>query len=175
MLLDRDEIIEQSDEEHADEYLLEAVESELAQGNKVIIDTQLPVHCNEETLRVLVYSPLAVLIERDKQRTQRLKRPEKRQYWARAFLFETFAGLYDLEKVKNEGSVDRVFMLPLKEEISPFLKIAPIAEFFGAHLQDEHPHYLYPKQAPNLIIRSHLQTISESVQIVFKLLYAEKS
>jgi hypothetical protein len=41
-LIDRDEIVEQSDEEHADEYLREAVEVALKEGNKVIIDTQLP-------------------------------------------------------------------------------------------------------------------------------------
>lgn len=112
-----------------------------------------------------------MLIERDKQRTQRLKRPEKRQYWARYYLFETFAGLYNLEKVKREGSVDTVCLHSLKEEIFPFLKIAAIDEFFGPYLQDEHLFYLYPKQLSDLIIRSHLQTVAESVQSVARLFH----
>jgi shikimate kinase len=154
-------------EAHADEYLIQEIEDQLRLGKGVIVDTQLPLtSCT--ALRVLVYSPLEVLIERDKHRSQRLTRPAQRQYYARAFLFENFVSLYDLEISKKKGpELDTLLLAPLKEEILPFFKIAAIAEFFSSHLQIEQPLYLYPKAAPDVIIRSDLQTVEESVQSLF--------
>lgn len=164
-------------EAHADEYLIEETRGAHRRGNKVIIDTQLPIHSlnKEETLHVLVYTPLEVLIERDEQRSQRLNRNEKRRYDARAFLLENFASLYDLEQVKRaEKELDRVCVNSLKENIFPFLKISLIDHFFGPHWHEDGLVYLYPKEAPDTIVESHLRTVEESVQS-FKLLYEERS
>ena len=163
-------------EEHADDYLVQELQCVLSRGKKVIIDSQLPL-LSFAALHVLAYSPLEILIERDKQRSQRLNRPDQRNYYARAFLFETFAQLYDLEKAtRGESELDTLRMQSFKGEISPFLKVRVIREFFEPHWLDEHPLYLYPKEAPDLIIKTHLQTVEESVQIIltsspFKKLY----
>ncbi len=151
-------------EAHADEYLIQEIEDQLGLGNRVIVDTQLPLtSCT--AFRVLVYSPLEVLIARDKQRSQRLTRPAERQYYARAFLFENFVSLYDLEiSKKKEPELDTLLLKSLKEEILPFIKIASIAEFFNSHFFMEQPLFLYPKVIPDLVIRSDLQTVEESLQ-----------
>lgn len=73
----------------------------------VIVDTQLHAHLREEfqeheTISILVFAPLSVLIERDERRNKHLHRSPLRQKYARAFIYETYEQLYDEEAHPRE-------------------------------------------------------------------------
>lgn len=53
---------------------------------------------------VLVYAPLATLMERNEQRSKKLNRPETRNQQCRAFIIETFSKLY----VSSNASVHQL-------------------------------------------------------------------
>jgi len=96
--LDRDHLIEQRlcDEITADLTLDEKNES---LRNKLIIDAQIPWReKKEDELYLLLLPPLEVLLERDAERTRKLKRSEKRAYGAERYVRETYDALNKMDK-----------------------------------------------------------------------------
>lgn len=91
--LDRDLLIEDGlcKEEQADQ----ALEEHIALHRHVVVDAQVPWRApREDELYVLVHAPLEVLLERDALRTAYFQRSEKRAYYARKYVEETFVEVW---------------------------------------------------------------------------------
>ena len=95
-VLDRDDLVQK-------EWIQEAkaneeVDRRLEGQTRMIVDAQVPWRDKKAgELFFLVYPSLDVLLERDAARTGRLKRPEKRAYWAREYVIETHKKLGEYE------------------------------------------------------------------------------
>ena len=79
------------------EQLLKTANDYLAQDINVIIDTNTYENEMEKRFyggstvtKIIVTAPLEVLLQRDERRTQRLKRDEKRAFWCKHFVIESF-------------------------------------------------------------------------------------
>lgn len=75
--------------------------------NRVIIDAQIPWREKREGERYfLILPPLQTLLERDANRALLLKRQEKRAYYAREYVKETYQTLSQIEKTKFDYCFD---------------------------------------------------------------------
>lgn len=104
--IDRDDLIEQNvcTESTADRTLEERIQS--IKGN-IIIDTQIPWREKQkEEFYFMVLPPLEVLLERDAERTIKLKRPEKRAYYAREYVLKTHRTLSNMRKENFDHCFD---------------------------------------------------------------------
>jgi adenylylsulfate kinase-like enzyme len=79
------------------EQLLKTANDYLAQDINVIVDTNTYENEMEKRFyggstvtKIIVTAPLEVLLQRDERRTQRLKRDEKRAFWCKHFVIESF-------------------------------------------------------------------------------------
>jgi chloramphenicol 3-O-phosphotransferase len=98
--LDRDQLIENGlcIESAADKTLEEKIQ---AVSNKVIIDAQIPWRAKKkEEVYCLLLPPLKTLLERDALRTEYLKRPERRAFYARQYVIDTHAALNAMDRKK---------------------------------------------------------------------------
>ena len=87
--IDRDDLIEQKlcTDSNADQMLEEKIQ---LIKNKMIIDAQVPWKEKQKgEFYFMVLPPLEVLLERDANRTLKLKRSEKRAYYAQQYVLET--------------------------------------------------------------------------------------
>ena len=94
--IDRDDLIEQNicTEDKANQTIDGRIASLKA---NTIIDAQIPWRDKKEgEFYFVVLPPLAVLLGRDSNRTQRLKRTEKRAHYARLYVEETYQKIASL-------------------------------------------------------------------------------
>jgi cytidylate kinase len=98
--LDRDDLIENNfcTDEKADELIEKSILSFQEKNRHLVIDAQIPWRAprRENELYLLVYAPLSELLLRDAKRTILLQRPEKKAYYARLYVEETFAKVFEI-------------------------------------------------------------------------------
>lgn len=98
--LDRDDLIEKKlcRDEEADALIEKNILSFQEKSRHLIIDAQIPWRAprRENELYLLVYAPLSELLLRDTKRTIRLQRSETRAYYARLYVEETFAKVFEI-------------------------------------------------------------------------------
>ncbi len=90
-------VIDLDEVEESIERLIAAANEYLQKNINVIIDTNTYENEMEEKFKgaatitkIIVTAPLEVLLQRDEKRTQILKRDEKKAFWARHFVIESF-------------------------------------------------------------------------------------
>lgn len=127
--LDRDDLIENNfcTDEKADDLIEKSILSFQEKNRHLVIDAQIPWRDprKENELYLLVYAPLSELLLRDAKRTTLLQRPEKRAYYARLYVEETFAKVFEIPS--NLGfHYDLVLdssQSPINDEIQEVLKL----------------------------------------------------
>lgn len=177
--IDRDEVIEehadmpaQEIELRADDYVLEKAVTLLQNGSSVVIDTQLHSHMLDKlpgfkTFSVLVYAPLSCLMKRDTLRQTIICRSEQRQFYARAYILTTFSQLFALS-TDNEEYVDLVHAQDIPEDLLTFC--TEEETYTLIHTICSHPTSLclVSKEPYDVLVRSNIQSIEESVQRVIE-------
>lgn len=177
-VIDRDEVIElyqqmnvedpQEVESHADEYLIAEMHRELGLGKHLVVDTQFPrpliaTFQKYSPISVFVYAPLAVLLARDDKRTQVLQREAKRQYYARAFVLETYVQLLTFENSVGYNYVDFISYSDFREDILYYAYKPLTFDFFQALQMLNHSVPIYALDPYDLLIRSDIETVAQAV------------
>ena len=119
--VDRDQLIGNGlcIESEADKTLEERIQ---AARNKVIIDAQIPWRTKKkEELYCLRLPPLATLLERDALRAERLKRPERRAFYAKKYVIDTYTALDAMDREEFDICVDSS-LLPMEETVLKVLQ-----------------------------------------------------
>ena len=121
--LDIDDLVKQEalqqkiSEQKVDEYsllLLSKHTNKLLNEHKnIVIDTNTwtdntPHNFIAQSMRVLVYTPPHILLERDQHRTIKLKRPPKRAYYARQFVKHSFNNFFTDTNQNKKPAIDVV-------------------------------------------------------------------
>lgn len=122
--IDRDELIESGMciESAADTALDEKIRTV---KDRVIVDAQIPWREKEQgEIYCLLLPPLERLLERDAQRTERLKRSERRAFYAREYVVSTHGALCAMDRKKFDVCVDSSLLS--MEEIA--LKVLQLLE-----------------------------------------------
>lgn len=134
ILIDRDTF----EDDQADEAIFKAVH----EHSHLIIDTQLPYPFAD--ISILVYAPIEVLISRDEIRNQRITRSEKRKFYARAYIYSTFADLYSFE------GTDCVSILNPQSDALPFCITDAALSLFSLN----EPKQIYSKYPFDILIKN---------------------
>ncbi len=96
--LDRDLLIEEGlcIEEKADQLIEESILFFQSKDQHVVVDAQIPWRVQKkDELYVLVYAPLPELLIRDSKRTVQLHRSPKGAHYARLYVEDTFAEVFN--------------------------------------------------------------------------------
>lgn len=108
--IDRDEL--ECDESKADQALDEKIQ---AVKDKVIVDAQIPWREKaKKEVYCLLLPPLETLLERDAQRTERLRRSERQAFYARQYVVTTHNVLRAMDREKFDICVDSSLVSPEK-------------------------------------------------------------
>ena len=120
--IDRDELIESGGcvESVADKTLDEKIQ---VVKDRVIVDAQIPWREKKKgEVYCLLLPPLEKLLERDTQRTERLKRSECRAFYAREYVVSTHGILCAMDRKKFDICVDSS-LLPVEETALKVLQL----------------------------------------------------
>lgn len=159
-------------EAQADEAVLEEIRRATHNALHVIVDTQLHQNLLNQlsearSFSVLVYAPLHVLLERDHQRNQRLNRSEKRQFYAKAFILETFAQLYSLDICQeNAKLVDVLHPADWDESVLQYCVGEEIYAFFERLFCAKESVHLWSRESCDLVVNSQDRTIEEVAELL---------
>lgn len=159
-------------EAQADEAVLQEIRSAMQNGLNVIVDTQLHQNLFNQlsearSFSVLIYAPLHVLLERDAQRNQHLSRSERRRFYAKAFILETFAQLYSLDVCqKNAKQVDILHPASWDQSILQYCTGAETYAFFERLLGVKESVPLWSRESCDLVINSQDRTIEEAAELL---------
>lgn len=174
-VIDRDDVIDQcQDEERADDFLLEAIQAAFEQGVSVIVDTQVPPQFAQnmqlyEPLFVFVYANLPTLIRRDEHRSDIKNRPLMRNYYARSWVYDTFALLLTTTP-GNAPFVDTINPQDIPEDILDFSLSDHSKVILHSLLHGKQPLAVYANYPCDGLIKSHQYTLEESVNAVVKMI-----
>lgn len=163
-------------EASADDIVLQKIHESLQNHLSVIVDTQLHqnlLDCLQGFLSysVLVYAPLLVLLERDEQRSLRLKRSERRKFYAKAFILETFAQLFSLENThEHTEPVDVLSFSECNPDILQYCLHPKTYSLFDYLCHHSDPVLLWSKEPFDLIINSQLQSLQEAKELTIHII-----
>ncbi len=162
----------------ADELVLAEMRYCFQNRYHVIIDTQFYHDIVNQVkeyhpFSVLVYAPLHLLLERDQIRNQHLNRSNKRQFYAKAFIFETFAQLYQLEQPQDQDAkqVDQINPHDWDKNVLSYCLDSETKIFFEKICDAKEIFPLWSKNPCDLVIDSAHQSIEEAVQRIVALLF----
>lgn len=187
-LIDRDEVIEDRKrqllltnqteidemEARADDYVLEEMAQARIRQQNVIVDTQLHQNIlnqikDYQTLSILVYAPIPLLLERNQKRNTMLNRPEKRQYYAKAYILNTFANLFSLE---GKGpTIDRIMPGAIKPEFLSYCDHTETHAFFDHLCRLSRPCAITCREYFDICIHSRSESIETSINQIKLILY----
>lgn len=117
--LDWDDYADLVGEAHASKALTEEINALRREGYNLIIDSQPCFdYVGDNVTKILIYTPLQNLIERDEKRNLRLNREEKRRFYARSYIYNTFFQLFSVK----EGCqfVDQIDLSNIEDDISKY-------------------------------------------------------
>lgn len=173
-ILDWDVYANEFGDDLASGILLDDLMQCLMNGKRIIVDAQpcVEFECtlkNYTFKKVLVYAPLETLISRDNARNNLLKRSEKRQQYARAYIYETFFQLYGIEATNI-----RVAEIDPSDVQSDFIEY-PLNEatydFFQNIVERNIKVSIYTKQKYDLVVNTELLDIHLAVSQIYSILF----
>lgn len=150
--LDWDDFADLVGEAQASEALTEEINALRKEGHNLIIDAQPCFEFEGDNVtKILIYTPLQNLIERDEKRNLRLNREEKRRLFARSYVYNTFFQLFSVK----EGCqfVDQIDLSSIEDDISKYSLEMESLEALKEIVHNK-PLNLYTKHYYDSIIRN---------------------
>lgn len=173
-VIDRDEVIDQyQDEERADECLFQEIQNSIQMGLNVVVDTQNPMRLLRaiepyEPLMVFVYAKLPFLIKRDEKRSHENNREAKRAFYARSYVYNTFAALITTEST-GAWFVDRIKPSDIPMDLFTFNLHPYSQKLFYILAQAKEGVAVYTKYPCDVIVKSHQSTVRQSVEQIWRM------
>lgn len=175
-LLDRDVIeLELIDEKAVDERLIREIDQAILLNQNVIVDLQDPamiLNALQNSLQdsllhtIFVYAPLKHLLERDEARTIRRNRTPHQQYRAKSFVINTYAALLSTEP--GGAHIGSIAAHDTPEEVFSYYLSDHSMAFYTSVIAGKQ---LFAKNRCDVLIRSHQETLAQSLEKVLSSLY----
>lgn len=132
VLVEYDEIEDNLQNKHDHELifkeLINIVNNHLEQDKNIIIDTNffqehaLSRLLSDNVVQIYIYAPLELLLQRDAERSFKMSRNEKRAFYAKEYVIESYQHFYSTDILKNLSSAKNFIDTSLMSKEQAILK-----------------------------------------------------